>query len=370
MARTVSRGGARGVGAWAAFAAFVVAAVLLIVLLASREGSKPAEVARFPASQAVPVTIARPERIVGAGVIGWRLPVAFAAPRDVAITPAGTVWITEQNKGAVDALTNGKLIRYEIDAKFPDSGTFGLGEGPSDSMWFTGYPNGNIGRLLPDGTANSFSALVDASGTVAVAQALDRAMWITDVNLGVLIRISDLGGVAAYAVPPPAGTTQQVGPYDIARGSDGTLWFTDPRTRSVGTISYAAGTPTIVEYPILDGSDPRSIAAGQNGTMWVALPKVPGIGRVDAPGSVHTFRVDAAKDPLNDLAVADDGTIWLTTAGRDILHVRPDGTLIRRVAMPAGAVGADGIAVASDGTVWAAATDANMVVEIPNDVTG
>ena len=369
MARTVSRGEARGLGATAAVAAFVVGSILLIVVLAARDRSTPAEVARFPASQAVPVTIARPQRISGAGVIGWRLPVPLAGPRDVAVTAAGTVWITEQNKGAVDAFTNGHLLRYEIDAKFPDSGAFGLGAGPSDSMWFTGYPNGNIGRLLPDGTANSFSAIVDASGTVAVAQAPDRAMWITDVNLGAVIRISDLGEVAAYAVPPPTGTGERVGPYDIARGSDGMLWFTDPRTRSIGTISYA-GTPTIVEYPILDGSDPRSIAAGVNGTMWVTLPKVPGIGRVDAPGSVHTFRVGAAKDSLNDLAVAEDGTIWLTTAGRSILHVRPDGTLIQRVTMPDGAVGADGIAVASDGTVWAAATDANMVVEITPDASG
>jgi len=32
--------------------------------------------------------------------------------------------------------------------------------------------------------------------------------------------------------------------------------------------------------------------------------------------------------------------------------------------MPGGAAGADGIAIGPDGTVWAAATDANLLVEI------
>ena len=368
MARTVSRGEARDRGGLVAVAVFVAASILLIALLASRQGPK-APAPGFPPAQAVPVSVTGLARLTGAGTIGWLLPVPLSGPRDVAVTSAGTVWITEQDKGAVDAFLGGKLLRYEVDAKFPSSGAFALSSGPTDSMWFTGYPNGNIGRMLPDGTVNSFSAVADTSETVAAAQALDGSMWVTDVNLGVVIRIDTQGRVAAFAVPPPTSVQERVGPYDIARAADGMLWFTDPRTRSLGTIAAGGGTPTIREYRVTDGSDPRSIAAGPDGTMWVTFPKA-GIGRVDGPGSVRTYPVPAAPDPINNIALAKDGSIWLTTAGRTILHVRPDGSLIRRFTLPGGAVGADGISIAPDGTVWAAATDANMLVEIPNHSSG
>src|SRR6476660_8814353 len=366
MARTVSRIESRGHGRALAVGvvtcAVIVLAVLLSVLFEARDHPQRAAAAPFPPSQAVPVTVDRLQRLVGDGAIAWPLPVPYGGPRDVAVT-ASAVWITEQNKGAVDAFADGKLIRYEVDGKFPNSGAFALASGPSDSVWFTGYPNGNIGRLLPDGTVNSFSPIVDTAGTVAAVESPNGSMWVTDVNLGVVVRIDQQGQVAAFPVPPPTSTRELVGPYDIAGSADGAIWFTDPRTRSIGTITGSDGTPMIDEHRVRDGSVPRSIATGPDGSVWVTLPKI-GIGRVDASGSVRTVGVRIGNDAINNLAIAKDGTLWLTTTGRSILHVRPDGSLIRKVVMPGGAVGADGIAIGPDGTVWAAATDANLLVEI------
>jgi virginiamycin B lyase len=369
MVRSVPQTGSRSVGLGVTIAASLIAVAVSIVLLAPHRSPATPPVAGFPPSQAVPVSVARLGSIAGGGAVGWRLPVSFAGPRDVAVSADGTVWITEQNKGAVDALSDGRLIRYQVDAKFPNSGAFGLSPGPSGSVWFTGYPNGNIGRVLPDGTVNSFTAVVDASGTIAASEAPDGAMWFTDVNLGIVMRIDAGGDRTAFQVAPPPGTSGPVGPYDITGTPNGTIWFTDPRTRAVGAIQGADGSPAIAEHEIRDGSIPRSISAGPDGTVWITLPKAHSIGRVDASGTVHPVPIDTASPPM-DLAVAGDGTIWLTTAGSDILHVRPDGSLIRRVVMPGGAVGADGIAVAPDGTVWAAATDADMVVELPSRPRG
>jgi virginiamycin B lyase len=371
MARTVARPDPRAYGRAAAVGAVasaaILVAVLLSALLAARDHPEHAAAAPFPAPQAVPITVDRLQRLVGGGVIGWRLPVPYAGPRDVAVT-ASAVWITEQNKGAVDAFGNGKLIRYEVDAKFPNSGAFALTPGPSGSVWFTGYPNGNIGRLLADGTVNSFSPRVDTAETVAAVEDQNGSMWVTDVNLGVVVRIDQQGHVSPFTVPPPTSTPELVGPYDIAATTDGALWFTDPRTRSIGKITGSDGTPLIVEHRVRHGSVPRSIAAGPDGSLWVTLPKT-GIGRVDPSGSLQTVAVRTGNVDINNLAIAKDGTVWLTTSGRSILHVRPDGSLIRRFVMPGGAVGADGIAIAPGGTVWAAATDANLLVEIPRQRT-
>ncbi|HTG46296.1 MAG TPA: hypothetical protein VK646_01395 [Actinomycetota bacterium] len=348
---------------WIAAGGVLVGSALLIAFLATHDRSAPSTT--FPVPQAVPVTAGALQRVGGGRATGWILPDAYAGPRDVAVQPSGTVWVTEQNKGVVAVLSQGKAVSYKVDAKFPNSGTFALAAGPGGSMWFTGYPNGNIGRILPDGTVNSFASAVDASGTVAATQADDGSMWITDVNLGVVFRIDGVGHTSVFSVPAPNGTNQRVAPYDIATGTNGRLWFTDPRTRSIGRIGVGGTEPSIVEIPTQDQADPRSIAVGRDGQVWVSFSRERGIGRLDqSTGVARMMPVQGAQSPINNLAVAPDGSLWVTTAGREILHVRPNGGLIERIELPGDATGADGIAIAPDGTVWAAATDANMVVEI------
>ena len=62
-------------------------------------------------------------------------------------------------------------------------------------------------------------------------------------------------------VPAPAGSpTTGPQPRDIARGADGTMWFTDPGTGSVGSVSPGA-QPVITEHLISRSALPRSIAA-------------------------------------------------------------------------------------------------------------
>jgi len=161
----------------------------------------------------------------------------------------------------------------------------------------------------------------------------------------------------------PAGATHaQLEPYDIVRGADGTMWFTDPGTGSVGSIT-SASAPVVTEHRLSEGASPRSIALAPDGALWVTDRR--GLQRIDPSNVSATFvPVKAADGLLNELLVAPDGTIWMSEAGPYLLHVRTDGSLIERIKLPAGAKNADGIAMAPDGTIWAAATDANMIISV------
>jgi virginiamycin B lyase len=298
-------------------------------------------------------------------VTAWTLPEALVGPRDVAVTAEGVVWITEQNRGRVDALKDGVLTRYATDA-FPYVGAFALSAGPGGTMWFTGYPGGSIARILPDGTANGFAPLSDASVTVAVAQGDGDAMWITDTQRSLLVRIGSDGTVSQLQIPRPPGVPAKatVQPRDIARGSAGRMWFTDPGTGSVGSV-VTAGTPSLTEYPLGEGRQPRSIAVAPDGSPWITLSDQKALARIDpSNGSATVVRLPAADAVLNDLLVAPDGTIWVSEAGPFLLHVRADGSTIERIRLPGGVRYTDGIALAPDGTVWAAATDANTIVSV------
>jgi virginiamycin B lyase len=322
----------------------------------------PSPAAGFPKPTAVPTTnsVLKPSR--SGRVTAWPLPEALVSPRDVDVSVDGVVWITEQDRGKVDSLKDGTLTRYGTDA-FPYMGAFGLGAGPGGTMWFTGYPGGSIARVLPDGTANGFAPLGQGSTTVSVAEGNGDVMWVTDTKDALLVRIGPDGSVAEIPVTAPAGSAHATPqPYDIVRGADGTMWFTDPGTSSVGSVSTGS-VPTVTEHPVAATAQPRSIALAPDGTLWITDREA--LAKIDpSDGSATVVHVKAADGTLNDLLVASDGTIWMSEDGPYLLHVNPDGSLIERVKLPQGAKYADGIAQAPDGTIWAAATDANLIVSV------
>jgi virginiamycin B lyase len=343
-----------------------LAALALVVFLVVRGvGNQGAAASAGPTLPNPSPVAARPYTLtpVRAGrAEGWTLPKPLSGPRDVAVDPEGRVWVTEQDNGVVDSFEGNVLTRHRTDA-FPNTGAFWLANGPG-GMWFSGYPGGSVGRVLPDGTANSFNSLDPSSATLGIAQGPGGIMWVTDVNRGLLLRIQPNGVVDQLPVAPPKGVDKIPGPRIIVRGPDGNMWFTDPLTGSVGRVS-TSGSPTITEFPIGAGSDPHSIAVGANGTLWATLGVQKSLAKIDpATGAATQVPVPAATGALDDLVVAPDGTLWVSQEAPYVLHVRPDGSLIGRVRLPGGASDADGLALAADGTLWAAAPDDDMIVAV------
>jgi len=338
--------------------------ILLVALVVhAAEGKKTVPAAAMPSSSPV---VARTYQLApthAGAATGWVLPKVLSGPRDVAIGPDGAVWLTEQNTGIVDSFTGNTLTRHGTDA-FPDTGAFWLADGPGDAVWFSGYPGGNVGRVLPNGTANSFTTMDPSAATLGIAQGPGNIMWVTDVNRALLMRIQSNGVVDQLSVAPPKGVQAIPAPRLIVKGPDGNMWFTDPRTGSVGKVT-TTGTPTVTEYLIGKHSDPHSIATGADGTLWATLGAARSLAKIDpATGAAVTIPVKGATGALNDLVVAPDSTLWLSQDAPYLLHVRPDGSLIRKVKLPGGATDADGLALAPDGSLWAAATDGNMIVSV------
>jgi virginiamycin B lyase len=81
------------------------------------------------------------------------------------------------------------------------------------------------------------------------------------------------------ALPDPAA-----GPYGVAAGSDGTIWFTLVHAGGIGRVA-PDGELIVVA---LDGPDPLPmvIAPGPDGAMWFTRNGDGSIGRIDAAGTV------------------------------------------------------------------------------------
>jgi virginiamycin B lyase len=364
MPRSVSKSHASLPQAGAAILVLVaLVAVVFLVARGTDDTSSASEAPALPSPSPVPATTYQLTPVRAGPATGWVLPKPLLAPRDVAVDPDDTVWVTEQDTGVVDSFTGGTLTRHRTDA-FPNTGAFWLGEGPG-GMWFSGYPGGSVGRVLPDGSANSFAAIDPSAATLGIAEGPGNIMWVTDVDRGLLLRIHPNGVVDQLPVTPPKGDDKIPAPRIIVRGPDDNMWFTDPRTGAVGRVS-TTGTPTITEFAIGPKSDPHSIVSGAD-ELWATLGADRALAEIQpATGAATKIPVPAATGSLGDLVMAPDGTIWLSQDAPYLLHVRSDGSLIRRVRLPGGASDADGLALAPDGTLWAAAPDDNMIVAVKN----
>jgi streptogramin lyase len=115
----------------------------------------------------------------------------------------------------------------------------------------------------------------------------------------------------AYAAPTvttyPIPTTN-ANPYQITKGPDGALWFTESQSNKIGRITSAG---VITEYPV-PGSyfNPRSIVTGSDGALWFTSISSTSIYRMTTSGAVTTF--NALSHPYA-ITAGPDGALWFTT---------------------------------------------------------
>ena len=342
-----------------ALALIAIAAIVGIVILRNGSGSTtsapPAQAIASPAPVPTKQTTITP--VHHGAVTTWQVPEALVGLRSIAVGPDGRVWVTEQNRGQVDSLEGNQLTRYQIPTLSTDAGAFAFGWGPGGALWFTGYPGGTLGRVFPDGSVNLFASRGDAATTLGITQGPDETMWTTDPNLGAVVKVGPDGTITPIEVSSNGGQTQR--PGFIAPGTDGKfMWFTIPDTSQVAKVSTGSDA-TITRYEVPGHVTPRNIVSTGDGMFWVSLEDETALAHVDeSTGKVSIVPIQG-KLPVsgfNDLALAKDGSLWLTSESNMVLHVSPDGRILGEVHIP-GAAYADGITIAPDGAIWVAARD-------------
>jgi streptogramin lyase len=251
------------------------------------------------------------------------------------------------------------LERFRIDREYEGTGAYDVLVTEDGSVWFTSYPGGTLGRIGPDGDAAVFQPAGDPSATLSLAADDTGSIWVSDPRRSALVQVHPDGGLDQYAVPPVDERTSL--PRDLTSAPDGRIWFTDPGTGTIRSLDPArpAGVRNVKAGRPDD--ELRSIAAAPGGVIWATFAERPALAKVE-DREVTVLPVPV-RGGLNDVAVADDGTIWITTPTEEVLHLSADGTeVLARYRLPAGATYADDLAIAADGSVWAAATDAAVIV--------
>src|SRR5687768_1119810 len=100
------------------------------------------------------------------------------------------------------------------------------------------------------------------SGPYGIASGPDGNLWFTDIHQSQsrIGRITTGGAITEFLLPAPSS-----GPLRIVVGPDGALWFTESSVNRIGRITTSG---TISEFPTSSGTDPVDIVQGPDGNLW------------------------------------------------------------------------------------------------------
>jgi len=137
------------------------------------------------------------------------------------------------------------------------------------------------------------------------------------------------------------------GPVDIVAGPDGTSWFTNFGSDSIGQITTEG---TVFNYTGRGISSPDGITVGSDGALWFTNPGNNSIGRITTDGNVFNFTDSTISSP-DDIVAGPDGALWFTNFGNNSIGRITTGGAVTNYAN-ASISRPDGITTGSDGALW------------------
>jgi YVTN family beta-propeller protein len=224
-----------------------------------------------------------------------------AEPRDVAVGE-GAVWIVDGDRQGLTRLDPATL---EPDATM-SAGTLPasvvVGEG---SVWVSDQIGNRVFHVDP-ATNEAVAAIAVGNQPDSIAVG-EGSVWVANEDDGTVTRIDpDTDQVAAtLRLGPPGHAAVAVG--------DGALWAVNTEDSTVSRVDLA--TNEVTDTIELDHQPYDVIVVGDD--VWVTLDDLVSAIRIDAATA-------APVDEVEDVAfagelAADDGVIWVTRGGSDVL---------------------------------------------------
>ena len=223
-----------------------------------------------------------------------------------------------------------------------------------------------LGHILPWGEDEAVDLVeTETTGTRTVAIDRDNNVWIGGRDNGVYQRID----TSEYPFSAETVfTSSQNGAYGGLIDGSGVLWSvsrdlskTSYRIERYNTITDSILTPLATPQVYGIGIDPVT------GRIWYStLP----VGEGES-GFIHSVSPNLSENIsyyqggefARGLAVDGQGNVWVALHFEGVGHLRTDGTLVGKIALPCGVgdpIETRGIAIDSNGRVWAAASNGKI----------
>ena len=253
---------------------------------------------------------------------------------------------------------------YGITSGDPGASGHARAAAASGSLWAVEANADNIARIGTDGSIKQIP-LPPGSAPAQITTASDGTVWFTENGTDSLGQITDANGdVTQHPLPAlGAGTTRGV--WGIAPGPGGSIWFTEQSSNAIGELTSSG---VLHEYPIpvtgvvagqkLTTSDPFGITEGPDGAMWFTMALAHEIGHVTTTGQMSFFPLPSG-DIGADLVSGPDHALWIAIDGTvgGVGRMSATGRKFKLFSPPGHAF-PTGIALGPDGNLWYADSSA------------
>ncbi len=279
-------------------------------------------------------------RIVGEGATGTTA--ASPACRVFVGRPTGILALPSSGSGDVLLVASDGTVAAQRPIGQETTPT-GVAVNVDGLIWITSPATDEVYRLNQAGEVIG-DPLPTGQQPRGIAAAPNGDMLLVNAGESSLMRLA-ADGTAILGGGGP-GIALPAGAHAVAVGPRGNGWVA---AQSAVARVAPSGAVTVIRIDDL-GSDVRGIGVDRRGRAWATVRQPPLLLRLSFDGrTVTTFSTD--EDPKH-VAVDAQGRIWITSPERDRVTVHAgDGSTLQRVPLPAGTA-PNGLAVAGDGSVW------------------
>jgi streptogramin lyase len=219
------------------------------------------------------------------------------------------------------------ILSYETASAF--TATLDWGDGSQSAATI----DGSAGMFTVSGS-HSYDLFGDSTITVTLTDTVTGTVVTQTCKVSV--------GVTEFSTETPGNS--------ITAGPDGNLWFTEPYTNSIASIT-TAGVVSTYYIPTL-GAQPATITGGPDGNVWFTETNGDKIGSITPLGVITEFDIPTLNAQPNGITAGPDGNLWFTeSAGDNIGRITPAGTVTEFPILIAGAAPTQ-ITAGPDGNLW------------------
>jgi streptogramin lyase len=194
------------------------------------------------------------------------------------------------------------------------------------------------------------------SGPFNVALGPDGNVWFTEVNGNNIGEITPAGIIGEF---PVSGS-----PGGIIAGPDGAIWFTEIGGNKIGRMNIS--DHMVQEFLIpTGGAFAHEITTGPDGALWFAEAGADKIGRITTAGSVTEYALPTVGSTPFDITSGPDGHLWFTEIGGNRIGEITTAGVITAEFSVAGSPAF--ITAGPDGALWFTEVAGNKIGRITTD---
>jgi streptogramin lyase len=304
---------------------------------------------------------------------------ASSAPSQITVGPEGDLWFTEEStysgSRVVRMTPTGEVTEHEV---LEYSEPRGIALGPEGDLWLAEVNNpechaecfSKVGRIDPmtDSVAEFSAGITAGSQPWDIAKGPDGNLWFSERTgpVGYAGQMARINPTTHEVTQFSAGITGDAEPDGVTAGPDGNVWFTEQSGNRIGRITPSG---TITEFPIPTAeSQPVAIVTGSDGNLWFAEQDSTKIGRITPTGTITEFPLPSPDGEPRAIALGPDGNIWFAMDNGDIGRITPTGLVTTCTTGISGDI--EGLTAGPDESMWFAEYYEDRIGKITATGTG